>query len=76
METDRLGGGGDAVLVIDDTSIPKKGAHSVGVAAQYASPKHWVAAAHARTRSKNYAYQNWKAHRSGALRPGYLDNPA
>jgi hypothetical protein len=36
----------------------------------------WVAAAHARTRSKNYAYQNWKAHRSGALRPGYLDNPA
>jgi hypothetical protein len=25
--------------------------------------------AHARTRSKNYAYQNWKAHLSGALRP-------
>src|ERR1700704_3058753 len=34
------------------------------------------ARAYARTRSKNYAYQNWKAHRSGALRPGYLDNPA
>jgi hypothetical protein len=30
----------------------------------------------AHARSKNYAYQNWKAHRSGALRPGYLDNPA
>ena len=29
------------------------------------------AAAHARARarSKNYAYQNWKAHLSGALRP-------
>jgi hypothetical protein len=27
----------------------------------------WVASAHAR--SKNYAYQNWKAHLSGALRP-------
>jgi SRSO17 transposase len=30
-------GGSDAVLVIDDTAIPKKGTHSVGVAAQYAS---------------------------------------
>jgi SRSO17 transposase len=30
-------GGSDAVLVIDDTAIPKKGPHSVGVAAQYAS---------------------------------------
>src|SRR4029453_11113573 len=29
--------GSDAVLVIDDTAIPKKGTHSVGVAAQYAS---------------------------------------
>ena len=29
----------------------------------------WVASAHARARSKNYAYQNWKAHLSGALRP-------
>src|SRR5262245_48450600 len=32
-----LVGGSDAVLVIDDTAIPKKGTHSVGVAAQYAS---------------------------------------
>src|ERR1051325_11133818 len=37
VQADRLGGGSDAVLVIDDTAIPKKGAHSVGVAPQYAS---------------------------------------
>src|SRR6202142_1416114 len=36
-EADRLVGGSDAVLVIDDTAVPKKGTHSVGVAAQYAS---------------------------------------
>ena len=37
VQADRLVGGADAVLVIDDTAIPKKGTHSVGVAAQYAS---------------------------------------
>src|SRR5881296_3530012 len=37
IQADRLVGGSDAVLVIDDTAVPKKGAHSVGVAAQYAS---------------------------------------
>ena len=37
VQTDKLVGGSDAVLVIDDTAIPKKGTHSVGVAAQYAS---------------------------------------
>src|SRR4029453_16765346 len=36
-QADRLVGGDDAVLVIDDTAVPKKGEHSVGVAAQYAS---------------------------------------
>ena len=36
-QADRLVGGSDAVLVIDDTAIAKKGTHSVGVAAQYAS---------------------------------------
>jgi SRSO17 transposase len=37
VQADRLVGGDDAVLVIDDTALPKKGTHSVGVAAQYAS---------------------------------------
>ncbi len=37
VQADRLVGGRDAVLVIDDTAIPKKGVQSVGVAAQYAS---------------------------------------
>lgn len=37
VQADRLVGGADAVLVIDDTAIAKKGTHSVGVAAQYAS---------------------------------------
>jgi SRSO17 transposase len=37
VQADKLVGGGDAVLVVDDTAIPKKGTHSVGVAAQYAS---------------------------------------
>src|SRR4051794_41212075 len=32
-----LVGGAQAVLVIDDTALPKKGSHSVGVAPQYAS---------------------------------------
>ena len=36
-QADALVGGADAVLVIDDTTLPKKGTHSVGVAPQYAS---------------------------------------
>ncbi len=36
-EADRLVGGPDAVLVVDDTALPKKGRHSVGVAPQYAT---------------------------------------
>lgn len=35
-EADRLVGGEQAFLIIDDTALPKKGAHSVGVAHQYA----------------------------------------
>ena len=34
-QSDRLVGGTDAVLVIDDTALPKKGTLSVGVARQY-----------------------------------------
>jgi SRSO17 transposase len=37
VQADRLVCGHDAVLVMDDTALPKKGRHSVGVAAQYAS---------------------------------------
>ena len=37
IQADRLVGGVDAFLVIDDTALPKKGTHSVGVAPQYAS---------------------------------------
>ena len=36
-EADRLAGGRDAFLIVDDTALPKKGAGSVGVAPQYAS---------------------------------------
>src|ERR1700681_1029574 len=39
VQADRLVGGSDAVLVIDDAAMPKKGNHSVGVAPQYASAK-------------------------------------
>jgi SRSO17 transposase len=37
VQADRLVGGKDAVLVINDTAMPKKGDRSVGVAPQYAS---------------------------------------
>lgn len=36
-QADQLLGGSDAVLVVDDTALPKKGSLSVGVAPQYAS---------------------------------------
>ena len=37
VQADKLVGRDDAVIVIDDTAVPKKGKHSVGVASQYAS---------------------------------------
>src|SRR5258707_5923466 len=37
VQADRLVGGSDAVLVIDDTALPKKGTHSVGDASDYCS---------------------------------------
>ncbi len=36
-QADKLVGRADAFLVVDDTRLPKKGTHSVGVAPQYAS---------------------------------------
>ena len=37
VQADKLIGGANAVLVVDDTALPKKGSHSVGVAPPYAS---------------------------------------
>ena len=37
VKADRMVGGADAWLIVDDTALPKKGEHSVGVAPQYAS---------------------------------------
>src|SRR5437763_16591069 len=37
IQADKLVGGSEAVLVIDDTAMPKKGKHCVGASAQYAS---------------------------------------
>jgi SRSO17 transposase len=37
VQANTLVGGDDAVLVVDDTALAKKGTHSVGVAPQYAS---------------------------------------
>jgi SRSO17 transposase len=37
VEADRMVGGADAWLIVDDTALPKKGAYSVCVAPQYAS---------------------------------------
>jgi SRSO17 transposase len=36
-EADRIVGGAEAWLIVDDTALPKKGKCSVGVAPQYAS---------------------------------------
>lgn len=36
-EADRMVGGKDASLIVDDTALPEQEDHSVGVAPQYAS---------------------------------------
>jgi SRSO17 transposase len=36
-QADKIVGGDKAWLIVDDTALPKKGEHSVGVAPQYAS---------------------------------------
>ena len=36
LQAGKLVGGADAFLVIDDTTLPKKGTHSVGVAPRFA----------------------------------------
>ena len=64
VQADRLVGGRDAVLVIDDTAIPKKGTHSVGVAAQYASGLH--------AQAKLKAYRIGEVEFIGALPSDYL----
>jgi hypothetical protein len=40
IKADRLAGGIDAVLVSDDTALPKEDRHSVGVAPQFGSADH------------------------------------
>jgi SRSO17 transposase len=40
-QADKLNGSPAAFLVIDDTSLPKNGEHSVGVAPQYAVSLRW-----------------------------------
>src|SRR5271163_1946768 len=37
VEADRMVGGADAWLIVDDTALPKKGEHSVRAGPQYAS---------------------------------------
>src|SRR6202163_4341050 len=37
IQADKRIGGPNTILVVDDTALPKKGTHSVGVAPQYAS---------------------------------------
>jgi DDE superfamily endonuclease len=58
------------VLVIDDTAIPKKGTHSVGVAAQYASALGktancqtlaWLISEHRTSGEKKYYLANLRA---------------
>ena len=55
-EADRLVGGPEAYLVIDDTALPKKGALSVGVARQYcgidAEGRRWASGRTARRWSR------------------------
>ena len=43
IQADKLVGGSDAVLVIDDTAILKKGRHSVGAAPQYCTAQGKIA---------------------------------
>ena len=71
IQADRLVGGSDAVLVIDDTAMPKKGTHSVGVAAQYAV----LASAQWRTMSWRSGTKGRLKARFAAVRVRTADGP-
>src|SRR5512133_430891 len=70
VQADKLVGGGDAVLVIDDTATAKKGTHSVGVAAQYASALGKTANCQTLLALRLFLPESWTSNRARLERAG------